>query len=120
VSAYDISPAGVQTVLQNVQADAAKFDSILSPLNGDLEALAKATANSGAILPAVQAFFEKKGADLQSMGNHITASVQGAVNAVNAYNDGDLDMVGAYQAQAAHDAVAPQLPPGVTHGMRAN
>lgn len=117
MSRYDISPLGVQQVLQKVQTDAGAFDTILTPLNGWLESLATATAGSGAILPAVQALFELKGKDLQSMGNHITASVQGAVNAVTAYNEGDLEMITAYQSQAAYDATHPAppapLPPGV-------
>lgn len=115
MSAYDISPAGVQTVLQTVQTDAAKFDTILTPLNGWLESLATATGGSGAILPALGAFFDVAGKDLQSMGNHISASVQGAVNAVTAYNDGDLAMIGAYQNQAVDDATPPD-PSRTAHG----
>src|SRR4051812_21612500 len=117
MSAYDISPLGVQSVLQKVQADAGAFDTILSPLNGWLEQIATSTAGSGAILPAVQALFELKGKALESMGNHITASVQGAVNAVTAYNQGDLEMVTAYQTQAAESAENPPAPPHVNPGM---
>lgn len=116
MSGYDISPAGVQTVLQAVQADAGEFDTILTPLNGWLESLATATGGSGAILPALGAFFEVKGQDLVSMGNHITASVQGAVNAVTAYNDGDLEMIGAYQRQAVDDATPPDPMSRPSHG----
>jgi hypothetical protein len=115
---YDISPLGVQQVLQKVQTDAGTFDTILTPLNGWLESLATATAGSGAILPAVQALFELKGKDLQSMGNHITSSVQGAVNAVTAYNEGDLEMITAYQTQAAEHAVNPPAPLYVNPGLR--
>ena len=117
MSRYDISPLGVQSVLQKVQADAGAFDTILTPLNGWLEQIATATAGSGAILPAVQALFEVKGKDLQTMGNHITASVQGAVNAVTAYNEGDYEMVAAYQSQAAEYAENPPAAPHVNPGM---
>jgi hypothetical protein len=117
MSQYDISPLGVQSVLQKVQTDAGAFDTILTPLNGWLEQIATSTAGSGAILPAVKALFELKGKDLESMGNHITSSVQGAVNAVTAYNEGDLEMVTAYQTQAAWDAEHPAPPPHVNRGL---
>lgn len=116
MTAYDISPLGVQKVLQNVQTEAEQFDGILKPLNGSLESLATATAGSGAILPAVKALFEHEGTKLQSMGTHISAAVQGAVNAVTAYNEGDLEMVSEYQRQAARDANPDRIPYG--HGGR--
>jgi hypothetical protein len=50
------------------------------------------------------------------MGNKITASVKGAVNAVTAYNDGDLEMIGAYQRQAVDDATPPDPMSRPAHG----
>lgn len=100
MTAYDIKPAGVQQVLTSVQNQAGEFDTILQPLNGHLEAIATATGGSGAILPALQAFFEAKGRDLTSMSNRIVAGVNGAINATTAYNNGDLEMIGDYQRSA--------------------
>lgn len=105
MSRYDVSPSGVEEVLRAVQADAERFDAALEPLDSHLAAVAAGTAGSGAILPALDAFFAAKSTELTRIGTRVSASVQGAVNAVNAYVSGDLDMIGDYQRQAARDAV---------------
>lgn len=100
MTTYDINPAGVQQVLTQVQTDAEGFETVLAPLNGHLESIATATGGSGAILPALEKFFEVKGRELEAIVNRISAGMTGAVNATNAYNQGDLDMIADYQQQA--------------------
>ncbi len=60
MTGYRIDPKGVETVLNATQSDAEKFDTILKPLQGWVEFAATGTGGSGAIVPALQSFFENQ------------------------------------------------------------
>jgi Family of unknown function (DUF6507) len=111
MSRYRIDPAGVEKVLNNTKTEAEKFGTILQPLEGWVKFAATGTGGSGAIVPALSAFFENQADGLKAIGTRVSAGLTGAVKATTAYLEGDLEMVQTYQANAA--AVAnPILPPG--------
>jgi Family of unknown function (DUF6507) len=104
---YRIHPAGVQHVLTRTQADAEEFGTILKPLQGHVEDAAKGTGGSGAIVPALQSFFEQQATGLEEISRRVSAALTGAYNATKAYVDGDLEMVQVYQQGAAISASPP-------------
>lgn len=101
MSRYRIDPAGVEKVLNATKTDAEKFGTILQPLQGWVEFAATGTGGSGAIVPALQAFFTNQAKGLNAIGTRVTAGLTGAVNATTAYIKGDLEMVQTYQTNAA-------------------
>jgi hypothetical protein len=115
MTGYRIDPQGVETVLNATKSDAEEFGTILKPLQGWVEFAATGTGGSGAIVPALQSFFENQSAGLEAIGTRVGAAITGAVQATKAYIDGDLEMVQTYQKNAAITAnpslqgVPPQL-----------
>ena len=101
MTGYRIDPQGVETVLNATKSDAEKFGTILKPLQGWVEFAATGTGGSGAIVPALQSFFENQSAGLEAIGTRVGAAIIGAVQATKAYIDGDLEMVQTYQKNAA-------------------
>jgi hypothetical protein len=117
MSSYRILPSGVQDVLTSTQAEAQKLGPMLTPLQGWVESAVEATGGSGAVAPALQAFFQNQGAHLESISRRVEAGLTGAYNATTAYVEGDLEMVADYQAAAARSANPTPGPFG--HGPRA-
>ena len=116
MSRYDIDPAGVERVLRSTQSEAGEFEAILAPLQGWVEFAATGTGNSGAIVPALQSFFQVQSRGLEAMGRRITAALRGAVSATTAYVEGDLEMVQTYQSNAAALAAGPTAAPSRRYG----
>ena len=83
------------------KTDAEKFGTILKPLQGWVEFAATGTGGSGAIVPALQSFFEKQSIGLEAIGTRVGAAITGAYQATKAYVEGDLEMVQTYQKNAA-------------------
>jgi hypothetical protein len=111
MTGYRIDPNGVETVLNATKSEAEEFGTILNPLQGWVEFAATGTGGSGAIVPALQSFFENQSEGLEAIGTRVGAAITGAYQATKAYVDGDLEMVQAYQ----HNAVIapnPQLQQG--------
>jgi hypothetical protein len=111
MSRYRIDPGGVEKVLRATHTEAGEFGTILEPLQGWVEFAATGTGGSGAIVPALQSFFQVQSEGLTAIGTRISAALNGAVKATNAYIEGDLEMVQTYQANAAVAAVAVPAPP---------
>ena len=109
MTGYRLDPNGVETVLNATKSEAEKFGTILSPLQGWVEFAATGTGGSGAIVPALQSFFENQSDGLEEIGTRIGAAITGAYQATKAYVDGDLEMVQTYQ-QNAVIAADPPLP----------
>ena len=107
---YDINPDGVEKVLNATKTDAEKFGTILKPMQGWVEFAATGTGNSGAIVPALQSFFQVQSAGLQAINTRAAAGITGAYEATKAYIEGDREMVQTYQknAAAAADPMASQ------------
>jgi hypothetical protein len=112
MTGYKIDPKGVEKVLNTTKTDAEKFGTILKPLQGWVEFAATGTGGSGAIIPALQAFFEVSSTGLQDMNTRVAASLTGAAKATQAYIDGDDEMVQTYQKNAA---IAADPPPSYGH-----
>jgi hypothetical protein len=108
MTGYRIDPKGVETVLNATKSDAEKFGTILKPLQGWVEFAATGTGGSGAIVPALQSFFENQSEGLEAIGTRVNAAITGAYEATKAYIDGDLEMVQTYQKNAV---VAANPPP---------
>jgi len=108
MTGYRIDPKGVETVLNATKSDAEKFGTILKPLQGWVEFAATGTGGSGAIVPALQSFFENQSEGLEAIGTRVSAAITGAYEATKAYIDGDLEMVQTYQKNAV---VAANPPP---------
>jgi Family of unknown function (DUF6507) len=100
MTGYRIDPNGVETVLNATKSDAEKFGTILKPLQGWVEFAATGTGGSGAIVPALQSFFENQSAGLDAIGTRVGAAITGAYQATKAYLDGDMEMVQTYQQNA--------------------
>jgi Family of unknown function (DUF6507) len=109
MTGYRIDPKGVETVLNATKSDAEKFGTILKPLQGWVEFAATGTDGSGAIVPALQSFFESQSVGLKAINSRVGAAINGAYEATKAYVDGDLEMVQTYQRNAAI-AANPPLP----------
>jgi uncharacterized protein DUF6507 len=108
MSRYRIDPGGVEKVLNATKTEAEEFGTILEPLQGWVEFAATGTGGSGAIVPALSAFFQNQADGLKAIGTRVSAGLTGAVKATTAYVEGDLEMVQTYQANAA--AVANPIP----------
>ena len=67
MTGYRIDPQGVETVLNATKSDAEEFGTILKPLQGWVEFAATGTGGSGAIVPALQSFFENQSAGLEAI-----------------------------------------------------
>ena len=100
MTGYRIDPNGVEAVLNATKSEAEQFGSILSPLQGWVEFAATGTGGSGAIVPALQSFFENQSDGLEAIGTRIGAAITGAYQATKAYVDGDLEMAQTYQQNA--------------------
>ena len=75
-----------------------------------MEFAATGTGGSGAIVPALQSFFENQSVGLKAIGTRVGAAITGGYQATKAYVDGDLEMVQTYQKNAA---IAANPPPSV-------
>jgi hypothetical protein len=109
MTGYRIDPNGVETVLNATKSEAEEFGSILKPLQSWVEFAATGTGGSGAIVPALQSFFENQSVGLEAIGTRVGAAITGAYQVTKAYVDGDMDMVQTYQRNAAI-AANPQPP----------
>ena len=110
MTGYRIDPGGVETVLNATKSEAEKFGTVLKPLQGWVEFAATGTGGSGAIVPALQSFFENQSVGLEAIGTRVGAAITGAYQATKAYIDGDMEMVQTYQKNAA---IAANPPPPV-------
>ena len=111
MTGYRIDPNGVETVLNATKSEAEKFGTILNPLQGWVEFAATGTGGSGAIVPALQSFFENQADVLEAIGTRVGAAITGAYQATKAYVDGDMEMVQTYQHNGVI-AANPQLHQG--------
>jgi hypothetical protein len=100
MTGYRIDPNGVETVLNAAKSEAEEFGTILNPLQGWVEFAATGTGGSGAIVPALQSFFENQSEGLEAIGTRVGAAITGAYQATKAYVDGDMEMVQTYQHNA--------------------
>ena len=101
MSKYRIDPAGVSTTLKASAKDGEAIETALTPLEGDVNAVATACGGSGAIVPALETLFTYEGKHLTAMAQQIKACLTGAALATTAYVHGDEQMVQNAQSNAA-------------------
>jgi hypothetical protein len=109
MSRYRIDPSGVQGVLTSTQTEAEEFQTVLTPLQGEVEKALTASGNSGAIGGALSSFFDNQSTLLTAIQRRVGAGLTGAFNATKAYCDGDLEMVDTYMKNAATAANPPAV-----------
>ncbi len=121
---WDITPSGVGAVVSHVGDVMKVLDDIVQAYSGDLEGAATAAGTlapggasgeykgqTGLVAAALAEFIEGTADELQFIGVRVGKSVNGAVEATVAYQDGDLEMA----AEAQHRAsglVMPDMPAG--------
>lgn len=109
MSRYRIDPAGIQGVLTTTGETADGFDTDLQPLPGHVTAAAGACGDSGAIVPALNEFFEEQDKQVKAIGQQVEACLTGAMAATKAYDQGDREMMRTYQRNASR-AVISEIP----------
>ncbi|MDO0937157.1 DUF6507 family protein [Streptomyces sp. DG2A-72] len=121
---WDISPAGVGSVVSNMGAVMKVLDDIVQAYSGDLEGAATSAGTlapggasgehkgqTGLVAAALAEFIEGTADELQFIGVRIGKSVNGAVEATVAYQEGDLEMAAELQHRAA-GLIQPDMPGG--------
>ncbi len=108
MTGWRLSPAGIQGVLDTVNAEAEGLVEFLSRTGiaaGCREAVTAGLGSEAAVLApvlqAVQASLDAQAGSARSISNRIDAGVLGVLNATMAYNQGNEEMAGQFQAAAA-------------------
>lgn len=113
MSTWDIHPSAVQGVLARTADVAGGFESALTGLSSSLEGAA-AASSSGPVSTALGAFAATLGSDVDAVLRRTRSAMTGCVDAVNAYEAGDLEMAANAQASAS------AAPSGEFSGTRPN
>lgn len=119
---WDISPSGVASVVSNVADVMKALDDIVQAYAGDVEGAAASAGTlapggasgehkgqTGLVAAALAEFIEGTADQLQLIGTRVGRSVNGAVEATVAYQEGDLEMAAESQRRAAR-LVLPGIP----------
>jgi hypothetical protein len=97
---WDIHPEAVRGVLQHTQGVASEFEDHLTAMQSAMQDAAS-QASSEIIGQALLGLAEARGADMRFVSSRIEAALGGAATAVNAYLQGDHEMVLHAQTGAA-------------------
>ena len=121
---WDVSPSGVGSVVSNVGEVMKVLDDIVQAYAGDLEGAATAAGTlapggasgehkgqTGLVAAAIAEFIEGTADELKFIGTRVGKTVNGAVDATVAYQEGDLDMAAEVQRRAS-GLVMPDMPVG--------
>ncbi|MFF8972496.1 DUF6507 family protein [Streptomyces sp. NPDC014995] len=121
---WDISPSGVGTVVSNVGDVMTVLNDIVKAYSDDIEGAATSAGTlapggasgahkgqTGLVAAALAEFMTGTAEELQFVGVRIGNSVNGAVEATVAYQEGDLEMAAELQRRAS-GLVRPDMPEG--------
>ncbi|WP_043728332.1 DUF6507 family protein [Streptomyces zinciresistens] len=121
---WDVSPSGVGSVASNVAEVMRVLDDIVRAYGKDVEGAATAAGTlapggasgerkgqTGLVAAALAEFIEGTADELQFVGVRVGKSVNGAVEAAVAYQEGDLEMAAEVQRRAS-GLVVPGMPAG--------
>lgn len=97
---WNIQPVEVRGVLRQTQQVAGEFEGHVTAMQSSMQGAA-GEASSGIIAQALQGFAQSSGQDVQFVFARTSAALTGASQAVNAYLQGDHEMVLNAQQQAA-------------------
>ncbi|MET9757591.1 DUF6507 family protein [Streptomyces sp. NPDC006372] len=122
--AWDISPSGVQGVVSNVGDVMKVLDEIVQAYSDDVQGAATSAGTlapggaggehkgqTGLVAAALAEFMEGTADELKFIGERVGKSVNGAVEATVAYQNGDLEMAAEAQHRAA-GLIRPDMPAG--------
>jgi hypothetical protein len=99
VSAWDIDPSGVQGVVTRTEGVARAFEDQMTKLEGAMSGAA-AQSSSGIVGEALAGFASANKGHLQFVFTRTGACLNAAVQATNAYVQGDLTMAANAQRSA--------------------
>ena len=118
MSSWSIQPADVQSVLNDVQSTAEELGVQLSEpkFQAVLDGLTWGRPLTEDVPAAVNALLGDQMANLRNISNRIQAGTVGVANAVIAYNNGQEEMAGSYQAQLLRSAETGDFTYFVKHG----
>lgn len=121
---WDISPTGVGVVVSNVGDVMQVLDEMVRAYSGDVQGAATSAGTlapggaggehrgqTGLVAAALAEFVEGMAEELQFVGVRVGRSVNGAVEAARAYQDGDLEMAAEVQRRSA-GLIRPDMPGG--------
>ncbi|MFC7828537.1 DUF6507 family protein [Streptomyces sp. NPDC057375] len=121
---WDISPTGVGVVVSNVGDVMQVLDEMVRAYSGDVQGAATSAGTlapggaggehrgqTGLVAAALAEFVEGTAEELQFVGVRVGRSVNGAVEAARAYQDGDLEMAAELQRRSA-GLIRPDMPGG--------
>lgn len=118
MTSWSIQPGDVQSVLNDVQATAGELGAQLTQarFQGILDGLTWASGLTGEVASAVNALLGDQARNLTTISNRIQAGTLGVANAVIAYNNGQEEMAGTYQAELLRAADSGDFTYFVEHG----
>ncbi|MEV7205918.1 MULTISPECIES: DUF6507 family protein [unclassified Streptomyces] len=121
---WDISPTGVGAVVSNVGDVMQVLDEMVQAYSADVQGAATSAGTlapggaggehrgqTGLVAAALAEFIEGTAEELQFVGVRVGRSVNGAVEAATAYQDGDLEMAAELQRRSA-GLIRPDMPGG--------
>lgn len=111
---WDIQPTAVRGVLAQTRGVADEFDDHLKAMRSALED-AGAESSSKLVVSALAGFVLECGDDINFVYRRVEAAIGGAISAVDAYLQGDHQMVLNAQAQAAQAPDPQSTMPGGGH-----
>lgn len=106
MSSWQIEPGEVQNVLEGLEPHVTSLSTVLS--DEDLESLPENLASGQPVTVkvtvAVQALLTDQQDELQTISNHVTAGMNGVVNATRAYIMGQEEQAARFQRAMAEAA----------------
>lgn len=118
MSKWRIQPSGVQGVLDSVDEHNTTLTEALTEAKfmEVFEGLTWASGVTNEVPTAVGALLEDQQTNLEDVMNRVTAGTLGVGNAVIAYNNGQQEMSGMYQAELLKSAESGDFTYFVDHG----
>ena len=115
---WSITPADVQSVLKDVQDSAEELGKKLTPekFEAVLEGLTWGGPLTADVPKALGSLLTDQSRNLTNIGNRINAGTVGVANATIAYNNGQEEMAGTYQAELLKAAETGDFTYFVKHG----
>lgn len=120
MSSWSIRPADVQSVLNDVQTTATELgDELTEPkFQAVIDGLTWGGPLTGEVANAVNAMLGDQMRHLTNISNRVQAGTVGVANAVIAYNNGQEEMAGSYQAELLKSAESGDFTYFVQHGYK--
>jgi len=99
MASWQVDPAGVQKIIDDVTADAKALGSTLSSFGDDLQFVVTGT-QSAEVASALQAFLDVHSGHISTIQNRVPMVLEAIAGATNAVTAGDDQMASSTQAAA--------------------